>query len=55
MCSMKKGVLRNFAKFKEKHLCQSFFFDKVASVRINKNLELSIKNVKNKCVETRSF
>ena len=26
----KKGVLRNFAKFTEKHLCQSLFFNKVA-------------------------
>ena len=27
---MKKGVLRNFAKFSGKHLCQSLFFNKVA-------------------------
>ena len=25
-----KGVLRNFTKFKGKHLCQSLFFNKVA-------------------------
>ena len=25
----KKGALRNFAKFTEKHLCQSIFFNKV--------------------------
>ena len=25
-----KGVLKNFAKFKGKHLCQSLFFNKVA-------------------------
>ena len=25
-----KGFLRNFAKFKGKHLCQSLFFNKVA-------------------------
>ena len=31
-CSMKKGVLRNFAKCKGKHLCQSLFFDKVAGL-----------------------
>ena len=30
-CSVRKGVLRNFAKFTGKHLCQSFFFNKVAS------------------------
>ena len=29
MHSMKKGVLRNFAKFTEKHLCQSFFLVKL--------------------------
>ena len=27
-----KGVLRNFAKFTGKHLCQSLFFDKVAGL-----------------------
>ena len=32
-CSVKKGVFRNFAKFTGKHLCQSFFFDKVAVLR----------------------
>ena len=31
-CSMKKGVLRNFAKFTEKHLCQSLLFNKVAGL-----------------------
>ena len=35
-CSIKKGVLRNFAKFTGKHLCQSLFFNKVA--------ELSLQN-----------
>ena len=33
-CSVKKGVLRNFAKFTGKHLCQSLFFNKVASLRL---------------------
>ena len=32
-CSVKKGVLRNFAKFTGKHLCQSLFFNKVAGPR----------------------
>ena len=27
-CSVKKGVLRNFARFTEKDLCQSLFFNK---------------------------
>ena len=29
-CSLRKGVIRNFAKFTGKHLCQSLFFYKVA-------------------------
>ena len=29
----KKNVLQNFAKFTGKHLCQSFFFNKVAGLR----------------------
>ena len=32
-CSVRKGVLRNFAKFTGKHLCQSLFFNKVAGLR----------------------
>ena len=28
----KKGVLRSFAKFTGKHLCQSFFFNKIAGL-----------------------
>ena len=30
---MKKGVLRNFAKFAGKYLCQNLFFNKVAGLR----------------------
>ena len=30
----KKGVLRNFAKFTGKHLCQSLFLNKVAGLRL---------------------
>ena len=33
-CSVKNGVLRNFTKFKGKHLCQSLFFNKVAGLRL---------------------
>ena len=29
-CSSKNGVLKNFAKFTGKHMCQSLFFNKVA-------------------------
>ena len=32
-CSIKTGVLRNFAKFKGKHLCQRLFFNKNAGLR----------------------
>ena len=32
-CSMKKSVLRNFAEFTRKHLCQSHFFNKVTGLR----------------------
>ena len=31
-CSTKKGVLRNFAKFTGKHLCQSLFFKRPATL-----------------------
>ena len=31
-CSVRKGVLRNFAKFTGKHLCQGFLFNKVAGL-----------------------
>ena len=32
-CSVRKVVLRNFAKFTGKHPCQSLFFDTVAGLR----------------------
>ena len=32
-CSVKKKVLRNFAKFTGKPLCQRFFLNKVAGLR----------------------
>ena len=34
-CSVKKGILRNLAKFTGKHLCQSLFFNKVAGGAYN--------------------
>ena len=37
-CSVGEGVLRNFAKFLEKHLCQSLFFNKVAGLRKKETL-----------------
>ena len=36
--SFKKSVLRNFAKFTGKHLCQSLFFNKVAGLRAVKKM-----------------
>ena len=36
-CSVRKGVLKTFPKFTGKHLCQSFFFNKVAGLEISKN------------------
>ena len=32
-CSVRKGVLRNFAKFTGKHLCQSLVFNKFVGLR----------------------
>ena len=32
-CSVRKSVIRSFAKFTGKHLCQSLFFNKVAGLR----------------------
>ena len=32
-CFIKKGVIKTFAKFTGKHLCQSLFFDKVARLK----------------------
>ena len=32
-CSMRKDVLRNFAKFTGEHLCQRLFLNKVAGLR----------------------
>ena len=40
----KKGVLRNFAKFAVKHLCQSLFFNKVAGLRSATLLKRRLKH-----------
>ena len=32
-CSVRKSVLIDFAKFTGKHLCNSFFFNKVSGLR----------------------
>ena len=34
-CSLRKGVLKNFVNFKEKHLCWSVFFNKPAGLDSN--------------------
>ena len=41
-CSVIKGVLRNFAKFTGKHLCQRLFFNKVAGLRAAALLKKSL-------------
>ena len=33
-CSIRKGLLRNFAKFTVKHLCHSLFFNKEALTQV---------------------
>ena len=35
--SVKKGVLRNFAKFTGKHLCQSLFYNNVAGSHMQRH------------------
>ena len=35
-CYVKQGVLRNFAKFTVKHVWWSFFFNKIAGLRAEK-------------------
>ena len=42
-CFIRKGVLRIFAKFTEKHLRQSLFFDKVAGLRPQARVSFLIK------------
>ena len=41
-CSVRKGVLRNFAKFTGKHLCQSRFFNKVVGLMLLTKNQISI-------------
>ena len=38
---MKKGVLRNFAKFNGKHLCQCLYFNNVAGLNFIKKEALA--------------
>ena len=45
-CSIKKGVLKNFAKFTGKHLCWRLFFDKVAGLRLPNLLK---KRLQHRC------
>ena len=33
-CSIEKHILKNFAKWEGKHLCQDLFFNKVAGLRL---------------------
>ena len=40
----KKGVIRNFAKFTGKHLCQRVFFNKVAGLRTATLLKKTLRH-----------
>ena len=53
----KKGVLRNFAKFTGKYLCQRLFFNKVAGLRRNYQEHLFSQNTSGGCfcTETSPF
>ena len=44
-CSIKKGVLRNFAKFTGKHLRQSLFFNKITGLSLQLYLKESLAQV----------
>ena len=46
MCSVRKGVLKNFAKLTGKHLCQSLFFNKARPVGASVNNSFALKNDK---------
>ena len=41
----KKGVLKSFAKFTGKHLCQSLFFYKVTGMANNSETDLKKKRI----------
>ena len=43
-CSMQKGILKNTTKFTGKHLCQSFFFNKVADLKPATSLKKELWN-----------
>ena len=44
-CSTKKGVLKNFAKFTGKRLCQSLYFNKVAGLRPSVNFAKFLRTI----------
>ena len=46
-CFVKKDVLRNFAKFTGKYLCQSLFFNKVAGLRPETLLKKRLWHLRN--------
>ena len=47
-CSIETSVLKNFAKFTGKYLCQSLFFDKVAGLRQIEKMQSFLLNKKKK-------
>ena len=48
-CSVRNDVLRNFAKFTEKHLCQSLFLNKVAGLTFfTEHLRATASGIRNR-------
>ena len=45
-CFVRKGALRNFAKFTRKHLCQSLFFNKVTGLTLQLFKKTPVNNAK---------
>ena len=48
--SVKKGVLRNFAKFTGKHLCRRLFLNKVAGLIVYKFCKIDTYCVNKQCI-----
>ena len=44
-CSIKTGVLRNFAKFTGKHLCQRLFLNTAGFIRIQRHKRKILKRI----------
>ena len=51
----KKSVPKNFAKFTEKHLCQSLIFNKVAGVSLKKIMRMKPESISIKPTSTQEI